>query len=103
MHLPSAMSGEDEVKNFGFDFVSLRQTTLPLAASRQETVPPTPRVQTLPSPTAGLLRGPLNPCAPRPAAGPLISGAAYLSFQSSLPLAASRQVMTSSPPWRAKA
>src|SRR5262249_47690960 len=57
-HLPSAMRGDDDVKNCGLALVSLRQTILPVSASRQETMPPTPRVQTLPSPTAGVLRGP---------------------------------------------
>src|SRR5262249_25430867 len=99
MHFPSRMSGEDDVKNVGKVLVSLRPTPFPVAASRQETVPRTPRVQTLPSATAGVLRGPR--CGP-PAG---LSGgavAAYFSCQAILPLAASRQVMTSSPPWRVK-
>src|SRR5947209_2661909 len=98
-HRPSTTIGEHDVKNRGSVPLesSLRQTTLPLPASRQERVAPTPSVTTLPSATAGELRVPGK----RPA-GPVTLGAAYLSCQTSLPVAASRQRVTSSSPWRAK-
>src|SRR6516162_9100956 len=99
MHLPSAMIGEADVKNLGQDLVSLRQTTLPLAASRQETTPPTPRVQTFPSATVGVLRGPGCPPATLRAA-PVTGSALYLSCQTSLPSAALRHSVTSSSPCR---
>src|ERR1700736_5464500 len=49
MHLPSTMSGDDDVKNLGKALVSLRHRNLPLFASQQETTPRTPSVHTLPS------------------------------------------------------
>src|SRR5207248_2670374 len=93
MHLPSTMIGEVEVENWGTALVSFRHTTLPVSASRQERTPLTPRVQTLPSATAGVLRGPGCPSAAR-----LVTPgcAAYLSFHSSLPSPAARQRVTSS-------
>src|SRR5437588_162121 len=97
MHFPSTMSGDEEVKNAGQAFVSFRQSTLPVAASRQERTPPTPNVQTFPSATVGELRGP--GCPPP---GPLTACAAYLSSHTGLPLAASRQAVTSSLSLRAK-
>src|SRR5215207_1362414 len=93
--MPSTIIVDDEVKNFGQALLSLRQTTLPLLASRQERTPRTPSVQTLPPATAGVLRGP--GCF---AAGPAAGCVAYMSFHTSLPLVASRQRMTSSPPCR---
>src|SRR5512139_3964699 len=77
---------------------SLRQTILPVAASRHESVPVTPRVTTFPLATAGELRGP-GCC---PASGPEMVGTGYLSAQSSLPVPASRQRVTSSPSCREK-
>ena len=51
--------GELAVKKRGqAENSSFRQRSLPEAASRQERVPRTPRVTTLPSATAGELRGP---------------------------------------------
>src|SRR5438105_5367181 len=97
MHFPSTMIGEDAVKNGGHSLLSLRHTTLPLAASRQERTPRTPSVQTLPSATAGVLRGP--GCWPR---GSVAAWAAYLSCHTTLPLPASRQEITSSSPCRVK-
>src|SRR5262249_40638088 len=97
MHLPSTTIGDAEVKNRGQALVSLRHTTLPLAASRHERTPPTPNVQTLPSATAGVLRG---PGCPRPA--PVTSTAEYLSCHRIFPLPASTQAVTSSSPWRVK-
>ncbi len=91
MQRPSTMKGELETKNLGQAVKSsFRQTILPVAASRQESVPRTPRVMTLPSATAGELRGPGywpdGPSGPR---------ASYLSCQISLPVVASTQRMTS--------
>src|SRR5205823_5137761 len=80
---------------------SLRHTTLPVAASRQDRVPRAPRVTTLPSATAGELRGPAN-SPPRPAAIPVTPAASYFSCHSSLPVAVSRQRVTSFPPSREK-
>src|SRR5262249_9821890 len=60
-------------------------------------VPRTPRVTTLPSATAGELRGPAKPIA-----GPSAPFAAYWSFQTSFPVAASRQRSTSCPSSSAK-
>src|SRR6266849_1475947 len=97
MHFPSTMIGEDDVKKSGQALESFRHTTLPVAASRQERTPPTPSVQTLPSATAGELRGPA--CPP---AGPVTATAAYLSFHSTSPLVASRHEATSSSPCRVK-
>src|SRR5689334_9817038 len=93
MHSPSSAMGDIAVWKRGQEpeKSSLRHNTLPLPASRQETVPQTPRVRTFPSETAGELRGP--PCFE---SGPLTAGAAYLSFQISFPVAASRQRVTSS-------
>src|SRR5579859_2152153 len=99
MHKPSSTIGDIAVWNRGQapEKSSLRQSILPLAASRQETVPQTPKVRTLPPVTAGELRGP--PC---PESGPLTAGAVYLSFQISLPVAASRHRVVSSPSSRVK-
>src|SRR5947208_9038 len=60
-------------------------------------MPRTPSSTTLPSATAGELRGPEKDRAARSA--PAVS---YLSIQSSLPLPASRQRMTSLSSWREK-
>src|SRR5262249_58456312 len=98
----STISGEDRVKNVGQDWVSFRHTTLPLAASRQETTPLAPKVQILPSATAGELRVP-GPSAPMPTAAPVTGRAWYLSCHKVLPLAASRQVVTSCSPLRGEA
>jgi hypothetical protein len=73
MHLPSAMIGEEEVANFG-SLVSLCHSSLPVAASRQVITPWTPSVQTLPSPAAGVLRGP-----GKGAGGPVTAAAGYFS------------------------
>ena len=59
---------------------------LPQHEQMQESIPRTPRVTTFPSATVGELRGPEKPCA-----GPLAPSDSYLSCQSSLPVAASRQ------------
>src|SRR5437870_4336340 len=99
MHFPSTMSGDDAVKNAGWDSVSFRHATLPVAASRQETAPQTPSVQILPSATAGVLRGP--GCAL--AEAPVTAFAVCLSFHSTVPLPASRHETTSSLPCRVKA
>src|SRR5436190_19583418 len=77
---------------------SLRQSRFPLVASKQERTPATPSVQTFPSTTAGELRGPEW----AGAAPPVTTCAAYLSCQRTLPLVASRQVVTSSPSCRVK-
>src|SRR5438445_1348385 len=99
MHLPSTMSGEEAVKNLGQSLVSLRHTTLPVVAFKQETSPRTPTVQILPSATTGVQRGP----AWMPPAARVAPSVAYLSSHTILPLAASMHVMTSFPPCRAKA
>src|ERR1044071_9801948 len=90
---PSVMIGDEAVKNRGQtpEKSSFRQSTLPVAASRQESVPRAPSVTTLPPATAGELRGPAWP-----EAGPVAPPVVYLSVQSSLPLAASRQRRISS-------
>src|SRR5438876_649806 len=100
MQRPSTTIGELDVKNIGQKpwKSSLRHSLLPLAVSRQETVPRTPSVTTLPSATVGELRGP----ACGPPAGPVAGCASYLSCHNSFPVAASRQRMTSSPPSRVK-
>src|ERR1700683_429764 len=87
MQRPSTTIGEQEVKNRGgFSAESvLRQSTFPLAASRQDRVPCTPKVTTLSSATVGELRGPGK----LPAA-PLAAFAANLSAHTSLPVVASR-------------
>src|ERR1019366_7946033 len=97
MQSPPVMIGDEAVKNLGQapEKSSLRQSSLPFEASTQETTPPTPSVTTLPSATAGELRGPL--CC---AGGPDTSWAEYFSCQSSFPVAASRQRMASSASWR---
>src|SRR5262245_52389039 len=77
---------------------SLRHSTLPVPALRHESTPAAPSVQTLPSATAGDERVPGNR-----AAGPCTAAALYLSCHTCLPLVTSRQVVTSSSPWRAKA
>jgi hypothetical protein len=63
MQSPSVRTGETAVLNLGHAEVkslvkSFRQMTLPVAASRQETDAPSSSVTTLPSVTAGELRGP---------------------------------------------
>src|SRR3954469_6995490 len=98
MTRPLTMSGELEGKKRGQALKSsLRQSILPLAASRQVTTPRTPTVTTLPCATAGELRGPEKlwaaPEAPRDW---------YLSRQISLPSAAFRQRVISYPSWRVK-
>src|SRR5262245_488529 len=100
MHKPSAMIGDVDVKNFGFFSVSCRQRSFPVAASKQETAPSAPSVQTLPSPTAGVLRVPAN--RPPPEAGPLMAAVLNLSSQLFSPVSASRHRVTSSLPWRLK-
>src|SRR5437867_3240222 len=98
MQRPSATSGEEAAKNRGQPLISsLRQSTLPLAASRQESAPRMPSVMTLPSVTVGEALGP-----EKPEAGPVAPRASYLSFQSSLPEEASRQRVISPPSWREK-
>src|SRR5277367_5763432 len=85
-HRPLTMIGDMEVKNLGQPGKSfLRQITLPVAASRQDKSPRTPRVITLPSPTVGELRG---PGWASPGTSPAL--AEYLSIQICLPVAASR-------------
>src|SRR6516165_12665227 len=81
----------------GLAFESFHHTTLPFSASRHESTPPTPNVHTLPAATAGELRGPM--CPP---IGTFAGSASYLSFQSSVPLSASRHWMISSFPSRVK-
>src|SRR5260221_4829286 len=76
---------------------SLRQSFFPVEASRHESMPRTPSVTTLPFATAGELRGP-----EKLAAGGSAPSDSYLSCQSSLPVLASRQRMTSLPSCRAK-
>src|SRR5580700_8727873 len=94
MQRPSTTIGEQEVKNRGrlSSASVLRQSFFPLAVSRQDRVPRTPNVTTLPSATVGELRGPGNWDA-----GPEAPLTAYLSVHSSLPVVASRQQATSSP------
>jgi hypothetical protein len=93
------ISGELEVKKRGTEPLksSLRHNSLPPAASKQDTVPCTPSVTTLPSATAGELRGP-----GKLPAGPLAGSASYLSCQSSFPVPASRQRRISLSPSRVK-
>src|SRR5215472_13296588 len=95
MHRPPTMIGEDEVKNLGHAprKSSLRHSCLPVAAWKQDRMPRTPNVTTFPSATVGELLGPGCELA-----GPAAGRVAYLSCQSSFPVAASRQRMTSSPP-----
>ena len=69
------------------------QSCLPLAASKQERMPMAPRVTTLPSATAGELRGPRNE-----ASIPWKPGDAYFSFHTSLPSAALRHARSHRPP-----
>ena len=71
---------------------SLRQSTLPPAASSEDNMPRTPSVTTLPLATAGELRGP-----EKLEAGPVAPRASYLSCHNSLPSAALRQRSTSLP------
>src|SRR5215469_13673648 len=100
MQRPAVMIGEQEGEKRGKEPSKpfLRHNIFPLAASRQERVPCTPRVMTLPSATAGELRGPVN-CR----AGPVTPlGSSYLSCQSSFPPAASRQRSISLPSCREK-
>src|SRR5262245_13462274 len=87
----SMIRGELAGKRLGHALKSsLRQRTLPVAASRHEIIPRTPTVTTLPLATAGELRGPEKPWA-----GPLAPSESYLSDHSSLPSAVSRQRVTS--------
>src|SRR5262245_6807264 len=93
MHRPPSIMGELDVWNWGNapGKSSLRHNTLPLEASKQERTPLTPSVTTFPSATVGELLGP----------GKVPSAVgrkfwAFLSCQSSLPLAASRQRRISS-------
>src|SRR5947209_1693782 len=96
--VPSMTIGEQETKNVGGSpRLSFRQTFEPVAASQHARVLSTPNVTTLPSMTVGELRGPAKPRAP-----PDGIRAGYFSCQTCLPLAASRQRMISSPPWREK-
>src|SRR4051794_5682941 len=96
MQSPFAIRGEDEVKKFGQPRMSsLRQSFLPLVASRQEITPRTPTVTTLPSATVGELLGP-----EKLAAGPCAPWLSYFSCQSSLPVPASRHRRISFPSWR---
>src|SRR2546423_199405 len=99
MTRPSVMIGELETKKLGTApwKSSLRQIFLPLAASRQERTPRTPRVTTLPSATAGELRGP-----EKPDAGPVAPCDSYFSCQISSPVLALRQRVISLPSWREK-
>src|SRR5262245_20573447 len=90
------MIGEQEVWNRGKDLVSTRQTFSPVSALRHESVPLTPKVTTLPSATAGEARGP-----GKPPSGPPLKSTGCVSFQSSLPVSAFRQRVTSAPPSRA--
>src|SRR3954468_15331137 len=103
MAIPSTMSGDVDVLNCGYaacnSFVkSLRHNTLPLAASRQETVAPSSSVTTFPSATAGDDRGP-ECCA---AIRLTVTSVEYLSSHTGLPVATSRHWVTSSFPRRAK-
>src|SRR5512140_1084585 len=93
MHRPSATKGDEDVKNRGLEPEKsvLRQSSLPLPASKQESVPRAPYVITLPSATVGELRGP--GCRPM---GSLAAADSYFSRQTSLPVAASRQTSSSS-------
>ena len=99
MAMPSTMIGDMAVKNLGATpgNSSLRQNTLPVAASRQERTPSTPSVTTFPSATAGELLGP--GCR---AAGPVTACAAYLFCHSLLSGGGVEAVVTSSSPCRAK-
>src|SRR5262245_45611967 len=98
MQRPLTTMGEHDVKNWGAVPLksSLRQRTLPVAASRHESVPRTPSRMTLPSTTVGELRGP-----EKYADGPLAPCDSYLSCHTSLPVIASRQRVISLPPCRA--
>src|SRR5262245_50734079 len=99
MQRPSIRSGEHEVENRGaLPVLSFRHTTAPFSASRQESTPCTPSATTLPPATAGDDRA-----AGKPAAGPRAVWVAYSFFHISLPVAASRQRMTSLPFWKPKA
>src|SRR5262245_12860300 len=88
-HRRSTTSGEHDAKKRGPEPLksSLRHTTLPVAASTQESVSCTPSVTTLPSATVGELRGPTNSLL-NPEPGRVGAFAAYLSCQSSFPSAA---------------
>src|SRR5262245_5208072 len=92
--MPSTTIGELDVKNDGHDPLksSLRHSFLPFLASRQESMPRTPNVTTLPSATTGEARGPGNPWA-----APVAGSAAYSSFHTSSPLLAFRHRVTSLP------
>src|SRR5687767_2868866 len=98
MTRPSTIIGELDGKKFGHALKSsFRQRDLPVLASRQEIMPRTPMVTTLPPATAGELRGPEKPWA-----GPLAPSESYFSDHSSLPSAALRQRVTSLSSWREK-
>ncbi len=92
------MIGELDVKKRGTEprKSSLRQIFLPVEASRQERIPRTPSVTTLPSATAAEARGPTNP------PGSVEPWVSYFSVQISLPVAASRQRTISLLSWREK-
>src|SRR5262249_22764181 len=89
--MPSTMMGEVAVLKFGQAeprslAKSLRHSTLPSSALRQEIVAPSSRVTTFPSATAGDERGPLCP----EAGPPTVTEFEYLSVQIGLPSAAAR-------------
>src|SRR5947208_10139118 len=91
-------TGDDDAKKRAYAPLKsfLRQTTLPLAASRQERTLRTPRVTIFPSATVGEALGPENP-----EAGPVAPIASYLSCHNSFPVPASRQRVISPPSCRA--
>src|SRR5689334_21323081 len=95
---PSTINGELDGKKLGQALKSsLRQSLLPLDASRQEITPRTPTVTTFPPATVGELRGPENPWA-----GPLAPSDSYFSCQISFPSLAFRQRVISLPSCREK-
>src|SRR5262245_2420160 len=97
MQRPSTIKGEEEAKNGGQDRKSyLLNNFLPVAASKHESCRRARCVTTLPSATAGELRGPKK----RP--GSVEGSAAYVSCQISFPVAASRHRMPSPFSSRAK-
>src|SRR5438128_821171 len=100
MHRPSVTSG-DAGPPYGGAFVDcLRHSRFPVAASKQDNTPLTPLVNTRPSITVGVERGPLLRS---PSPSQKRYGAAYGSdFQISLPAARSRHSTDSSYFWRMK-